>query len=349
MSYHLPKPDYQFYTKDGTIEEGTLHKYKKNDLIGWRLKFTADSDFPSSWRDLWLSEEVPKMYKHNSDINIMLSGGSDSIITSLGFLECGYDVNHTIILWKDYDHITNAREVKEAFKFAGKHRIKYDVVEHNIKDFIDEWITDPVWQGYSTNIMDQSLQMWGVSKIDPSLFTIVSEPGFPDYPRHEDGTFGFRTDLDNCQTQEIWRRFKFNGTCRPWFTSPKATAAFFAGDVAEKIIYDNILNLPVGASTYFPEFKYKAWGLMSGFNIEQYEVPKTSVQMFEKHKWLKKWHKAMAAGLLNLSNISLLLKYSANDFQDRIRNNTISDYWIDSSDWYHPPRTNTWHGGKVPE
>ena len=128
MTYHLPKPDYEFYTNNETIKPGTYNQYPRQDITGWRLKFTCDSDFPSSWREIWLGEELPKMYKNKSDINIMLSGGSDSLTTALGFIECGYDINHTIILYKDHDHICNAREVKEAFKFAGKHRIKYDVL-----------------------------------------------------------------------------------------------------------------------------------------------------------------------------------------------------------------------------
>jgi len=345
MSYNLPKPDYQFYTKDKTIASGTYHQYPRQDIIGWRLKFTCDSNFSSSWRTIWLDEELPKMYKHNSDINILLSGGSDSLTTAFGFLACGYDVNHTIILYKDHDHICNAREVKEAFKFAGKHRIKYDVLEHNVSDFLDEWINDPKWKGYSTNIMDSSLQVWSASKIDPSLFTIISEPGFTGYIKYENDWM-YRNVMDNQHTQEVFTNLGLNGTTRPYWTTPKAISAFFAGDIAERILYDNIFNLSNGEMLSDPELKYKAWSLTSGFDITPYVVPKTSVQMFENHKWLKKWHKAMAAGDVNISHTNLQFEYSMFDFHKRIEDGSISNYWIDFNDWA-VEAPNTWYGPKL--
>jgi len=345
MTYHLPKPDYQFYTKNGTITTGTYNQYPRQDIIGWRIKFTCDTNFPSSWREIWLGEELPKMYKNKADINIMLSGGSDSLTTALGFIECGYDVNHTIVLYKDYDHICNAREVKEAFKFAGKHRIKYDVIEHNVCDFFDEWINDPKWHGYSTNIMDSSLQMWSVSKIDQSLFTIISEPGFTGYIKCENDWM-YRNVMDNQHTQEVFTNLGFNGTTRPYWTSPKALTAFFAGDVSERILYDNVFNLSPGEMLSTPELKYKAWSMLSGLNVTPYVVPKTSVQMFDKHKWLKKWHKAMVDGLINISHKNLQLEYSMNDFHQRIKNGSISDYWIDFKDWA-VEAPDTWYGPKL--
>ena len=95
-----------------------------------------------------------------------------------------------------------------------------------------------------------------------------------------------------------------------------------------------------------PERKYKAWSIMSGLDITQYTVPKTSVQMFDRHKWLKKWHKAMANGLINRSNQNLQFEYSMHDFHKRIANGSISDYWIDYKDWAVTP-PNTWYGPKL--
>ena len=287
------------------------------------------------------------MYSNNPDINIMFSGGADSLTTALGFMECGYDVNHTIVLFKDHDHICNAREVKEAFKFAGKHRIKYDVLELAVSDFLDEWVNDPKWSGYGTQIMDQSLQIWAVSKIDRSLFTVLSDPGGVNWIRLENGDYSFIMNMHTHQTQEIIDNFTLNGTTWPWWTSPKATSAFFAGDVAERVVYDNILNLSPGESFYCPARKYKALGMWSGFDITEYEVPKTSVQMFDSHKWQKKYHKAMSAGHINIANIDFQLGYSIHDFHKKIENGTISDYWIDYKDWPWDPKL-VWYGGELP-
>jgi len=336
--------DYKIYTEHSTLDRGKAWiDSSRSQIEGFKLNFQTNPISNKSWREIWL-EDLTKMYKTYSDINILLSGGSDSILVTYGFLECGFDVNHTIVLFKDYDHICNAREVTKAFELAGKYRIKFDILEIQVRDFFEEWLSNINYQNFTSIVMDTTLQCYILTKVDKKLFTIVSESGFPNWSLNTDNEFEHKYNLDQLLIPEFFYTFDINGNCRPFNTSPDAISSFFCGEEAHSILDKNILNLKTFEKTCDPKYKYRAWTIMSGFDIEKYYVPKTSVQMFDNHKFQKRWHRLMSSGELPIAKNNTALLFPLKLFQDKIKNNQLSEYWIDYNDWKADAQITPWYG-----
>lgn len=341
MNY-LGAQDYQIYTNQGDIPKGNLANHNKSDIAGFRVKHNTSPDFPSSWKESWL-HDLQDIYSKHSDINIFLSGGADSSTVTLGFLECGYDVNHTIILFKDHDYICNAREVKEAFKLAGKYRIKYDVLEINVLDFLDAWKTEKKYSKYSGLVMDTLLQLYSLTRVDPSMYTIISDQA-PSWYLDKNNVWQWSFSLDQLLAPEFFNEFGINGHCRIFQTSPKTTSAWLCGEENYNLIDRNALNFKYNyGKTSKAEWKYSVYKIY-GFDVEQYFVPKTSVQMFDKHKFLKQWHTLMDENKIATSKTNLQMAVPLNNYRQLILDGIADTQWMDYKDFKIETINGPWYG-----
>ena len=76
--------NYMAYTKQQDIQPGSVYNNIK-DVVGWREQLVfAPIENSSCWRHEFLAS-LQTLYRTESDLNILFSGGGDSLMTSTAF------------------------------------------------------------------------------------------------------------------------------------------------------------------------------------------------------------------------------------------------------------------------
>lgn len=100
----------------------------------WIVKHGKCSYSPGTWKDECLIT-AEKIYNSTDlPINIMFSGGIDSEVVVRNFLELGVSFKVSILQYKNN---LNLHDIAYAVVFCDQHNIKYDIIELDIVNFLE--------------------------------------------------------------------------------------------------------------------------------------------------------------------------------------------------------------------
>ena len=119
--------NYMAYTKQQDIQPGSVYNNIK-DVVGWREQLVfAPIENSSCWRHEFLAS-LQTLYRTESDLNILFSGGGDSLMTSTAFLQAGItNVHHTVYVFTDNGNIMHSRELLNGLKHLSANNLKYTI------------------------------------------------------------------------------------------------------------------------------------------------------------------------------------------------------------------------------
>ena len=123
------------FTKDNHFKFGYDHRWfvpRNNPEQRYTVLFDHCQREPLSWRDECI--EAARLIGQGTDdpIHVLYSGGIDSEVTVMSFLEAGVSITADIMCFEDD---LNQHDVRYAFEFCRSHNVPFKVHNLNIRKF----------------------------------------------------------------------------------------------------------------------------------------------------------------------------------------------------------------------
>ena len=334
--------NYVAYTKQQDIQPGNIYKHIQ-DVVGWREQLIfAPIENDTCWRQEFLSA-LQTLYRTQSDLNILFSGGGDSLMTSMAFLQAGINnIHHTVYVFTDNGHIMHSRELLNGLKHLSQQNLKYTINTVDINEFFEEWTSNEAYAKYTCLELDRALQLFMLARTDSSWFNIVNEPT-PSFVL-KDSVFYVRHSFDQMLHLEFMKEFAVPGISRIYTHTPRLMSAWYHGQEMQQLMHKDAIgfsrSLPQMA-TGWNQFKYKLYAELYHMPIMQYKIPKSTIQMWDNKKYLLKWHQLMDEGKLPRRAINPVMEIPYEHLWLSWVNET--DAWFDHKDYGIDATDGPWH------
>jgi hypothetical protein len=333
--------NYSAYTHSLKIDSGSFFKHIK-DIIGWKQQFVFAPVENISWREEFISS-IKILRNTYDNLNIMFSGGGDSLMTSLAFIEAGItDVHHTVWVFTDNGEVMHPRELNMGYKHLHRHNLKYTVQTVEINTFFDVWCNNPEYGKYTCLELDRALQLYMLAHTDSSWFNMINEPT-PSLTMR-DGKRYLRNTFDQMLHMEFMKEFNIQGISRVYTHTPALTTAWFHGTEMQDVMYKDSIEYskaPSEMATGWNQYKYTLYEKMYGFNVCEYYIDKSTIQMWDNKKYLAKWHQLMDEGILLKRSTNLKMEIPYELLHQSWVNET--NEWFDYKDHAVSTIDGPWH------
>lgn len=334
--------NYSAYTQSTAIPSGQFYAHI-NEIVGWRQQFVfAPTDDNVSWRQEFLASLQTLRRSHNN-LNIMFSGGGDSLMTSMAFMSAGItDVHHSVWVFTDQGNIMHSRELLCGLKHLSKHNLKHTIHTVEIQDFFDAWCDNPQYGKYTCLELDRALQLYMLANTDSSWYNIVNEPT-PSLTIKANKYY-LRNTFDQMLTVEFMKEFAIPGISRIYTHTPVLMSAWLHGQEMQQLMHDDAIgyskSLPQ-MTTGWNRYKYLLYEKLFGFPVCEYQIPKSTIQMWNNKKYLLKWHQLMDQGKLPRRSVNPKMEIPYQHLHDSW--STQSDTWFDYKDYCVETIDGPWH------
>lgn len=334
--------NYVAYTSQQDIQPGSVYNHIQ-DVVGWREQFIfAPMENATCWRHEFLSA-LQTLYRTQPNLNILFSGGGDSLMTSMAFLQAGItNIHHTVYVFTDNDHIMHSRELLNGLKHLSQNNLKYTIKSVDINKFFEEWTANKEYAKYTCLELDRALQLYMLAHTDSNWFNIVNEPT-PSVVC-KDSMFYVRHSFDQMLHMEFMKEFNIQGINRIYTHTPTLMSAWFHGKEMQDLMHQDAIGFSKSLpqmTTGWNQYKYKLYADLYKMPIMQYKIPKSTIQMWDNKKYLLRWHQLMDNGKLPRRAINPVMEIPYEHLW--LSWNNQIDSWFDYKEYALQPIDGPWH------